>query len=74
MDLEPARAYDELVGVMSSEVNDPLVTPGDLDQSYLFEKIVADRPCVGDRMALAGAPDPLDIEAVRQWIVGGALK
>jgi hypothetical protein len=72
--LEPARAYDELVGVMSAQVNGLLVAPGDLDASYLFEKIANERPRVGDRMPLASALAPLDIEAVRQWIVGGALR
>ena len=74
LSLETARAYDELVGVMSSEVNGPLVAAGDLGDSFLYEKLASDRPRVGDRMPLATALDPLDIEAVRQWIVGGAPK
>jgi hypothetical protein len=74
LNLEPGRAFDELVGVASTEVDEPLVSPGDLDRSYLFEKLVSDRPRVGDRMPLATALETLDIEAVREWIIGGAPK
>ena len=72
LNLEAGRAFGELVGVPSTEVADQLVVPGDLEHSYLFEKITKDMPRVGDRMPLATALDPLDIEAVRQWIAGGA--
>jgi len=72
LNLEAGRAYGDLVGVHSTEVDDPLVAPGDLDHSYLYEKVTKDMPRVGDRMPLASALDPLDIEALRQWIAGGA--
>lgn len=74
LNLEPGRAFDELVGVTSSEVTDLLVKAGDPDGSYLFEKVTVDRPRVGDRMPIGNALDPLDIEAIRQWIDGGALE
>jgi hypothetical protein len=72
LDLEAGRAFAELVGVTSTEVADPLVVPGDPAGSYLFEKVDAAQPRVGDRMPIGNALDPLDIEAIRQWIVGGA--
>jgi hypothetical protein len=72
LNLEAVRAYDELVGVQSTEVDDLLVAAGDLDHSYLYEKVTKDTPRVGDRMPLANTLDPLDIEALRQWIAGGA--
>ncbi len=72
LNLEAGRAFAELVGVPSTEVDDRLVVPGDPALSYLFEKVNADQPRVGDRMPIGNALDALDIEAVRQWIVGGA--
>ena len=72
LNLEPGRAFDELVGVTSSEVADLLVKPNDPAGSYLFEKITSDQPRVGDRMPIGNALDPLDVEAIRQWIAGGA--
>ena len=50
LNLEAVRAFDELVGVASTEVDDPLVAPGDLEHSYLYEKVNTDTPRVGDRM------------------------
>jgi hypothetical protein len=38
----------------------------------LYEKVGSDTPRVGDRMSLANALDPLDVEALCQWIAGGA--
>jgi hypothetical protein len=72
LNLEPGRAFNELVNVKSSEVDDLLVKPGDTTGSFLFEKITADPPRVGDRMPIGNALDALDVEAIRQWIVGGA--
>ena len=74
LDLEAGRSFAELVGVTSSEVPDLLVKPGVPEQSYLFEKITSDAPRVGDRMPIGNVLDPLDVEAIRQWIVGGALE
>jgi hypothetical protein len=72
LNLEAVRAFAELVGVPSTQVDDLLVVPGDPARSYLFEKVDADQPRVGDRMPIGNALDALDIEAIRQWIVGGA--
>ena len=46
--------------------------PGDPEPAILFEKITIDEPRSGDRMPIGNALDPLDIEAIRQWIEGGA--
>jgi hypothetical protein len=72
LNLEAGRAFAELVDVPSSEVDDLLVVSGDPARSFLFEKVDAERPRVGDRMPIGNALDALDIEAIRQWIVGGA--
>ena len=72
LNLEAGLAFAELVDVSSSQVEDLLVVPGDPARSYLFEKVDAERPRVGDRMPLGNALDALDLEAIRQWIVGGA--
>lgn len=72
LNLEAGRAFAELVGVPSTQVDDLLVAAGDPARSYLFEKVDATQPRVGDRMPIGNALDALDIEAIRQWIVGGA--
>jgi hypothetical protein len=72
LNLEAGRAFAELVGVPSTQVDDLLVAPDDPAGSYLFEKVDSDQPRVGDRMPIGNALDALDIEAIRQWIVGGA--
>jgi hypothetical protein len=74
LSLEAGRAFDELVDVPSTQVDDLLVVPGDADSSYLLEKIAIETPRQGDQMPIGNALDPLDIEAVRQWIDGGALE
>ena len=66
------RSFDELVDAPSSQVDDLLVVPGDPDASYLFEKVASEAPRVGDRMPIGNALDALDVEAIRQWIAGGA--
>jgi hypothetical protein len=72
LNLEAGRAFDELVGVPSTQVEGLLVVSGDADASFLFEKIASETPTEGDRMPIGNPLDPLDIEAVRQWIEGGA--
>jgi hypothetical protein len=72
LNLEAGRSFAELVGVPSTEVDDLLVVPGDPDASFLFEKITNEEPRQGDRKPIGNALDPLDVEAVRQWIEGGA--
>lgn len=74
LNLEPGRAFDELINVHSAQVDGLLVVPGAPEQSYLFEKVSNDTPRQGDRMPIGNALDPLDVEAIRQWIAGGALE
>lgn len=53
-----------------------LVVPGDPDASYLFEKLAKPMPQVGNQMpprGAGGALPPQDVNAVRAWIVNGAL-
>jgi hypothetical protein len=68
-------AYDQLVGVESTEVPGLLrVKAGDAELSFLYEKLASATPQgFGSRMPLGG--DPLttqELEAVRLWIEGGA--
>jgi hypothetical protein len=72
LNLDSGNAFAELVNVPSVQVDDLRVKPGDPALSYLFEKITSERPRVGDRMPIGNALDPLDVEAIRQWIAGGA--
>jgi hypothetical protein len=72
LNLEAGRAFAELVGVPSTEVDQLLVVPGDPDASYLYAKIADEVPAQGDRMPIGNPLDPLDVQAVLQWIEGGA--
>jgi hypothetical protein len=72
LNLEPGRTYDELVGVASAQVDADLVRPGSPELSYLLEKVAAEEPTVGLRMPVGGALAEFEIEAIRQWIAGGA--
>lgn len=74
LNLEAGLAFAELVGAPSTQVDGLLVAPGGPEESYLFEKVAAERPQVGDRMPIGNILDPLDVEAIRQWIVGGAVE
>jgi hypothetical protein len=72
LNLEAGRAFAELVEIPSTQVEGLLVAPGNLEVSYLFEKIVSEMPQAGDRMPIGNILDPLEVEAIRQWITGGA--
>lgn len=72
LNLEAGRAFAELVEVASTQVDELLVSPGQPEMSYLFEKVANETPRIGDRMPIGNALDALDIEAIRQWIAGGA--
>jgi hypothetical protein len=74
LNLELGRSFTELVNAHSTEVDDVLVAPGSPEESYLFEKITADLPRSGERMPIGHPLDDLDIEAIEQWIAGGAPK
>ena len=72
LSLEAGRSFAELVNQPSTQVSDLLVAPGDLDRSYLYEKVASAAPRAGERMPIGNALDPLDVEAIRSWIAGGA--
>jgi len=49
----------------------PFVVPGDADQSYLVQILEADVDCV-PRMPTGGPLSAAQIQAVRDWVAGGA--
>ena len=71
-DLRAGKAYDNIVGVESSQGN-PLVDPGMPDNSYLYIKLLPDAGIAGDRMPLGGPYlEPATLETVYKWIERGA--
>jgi len=69
LDLTDANAFDQLVGIVSSQEPRFLrVRPGDPDQSLLLLKLLPNPP-VGARMPLSGARlGSADIATIRTWI------
>lgn len=63
--------------LVNAEANDApgrvLVVPGDVDASYLYEKLASDSPEVGERMPPGSALDERRLDMVRRWIEAGAL-
>lgn len=55
---EPARTCDGWL----------LVTPGSPDRSFLYHKLVDEKPPCGDRMPLGGALSEAQRRCVRDWI------
>jgi hypothetical protein len=72
LNLEAAFSSGELREVPSTQLDALRVSPGEPESSYLFEKITSDTPRFGERMPIGNVLDELDIEAIRQWILGGA--
>ncbi len=78
LDLEPARAYDDLVGVAATTIPGwgLRVAPGDPEHSYLLVKLGA----VAGPLGAAGTTMPLGSpllcaeirDAIRRWIAAGA--
>lgn len=62
--------YDGLVNVKSGSCPDwVLVTPGDPDNSFLWNKITQDQPACGERMPRGVEPLPqAALDCVRGWI------
>lgn len=48
------------------------VVPGDVDTSFLIDKVSNDTPSCGDRMPTGGVLPEFQIEALRKWIENGA--
>ena len=77
-DLSPGRAYNQTVGVPSTQIPRlKRVKPGDPDNSYLFQKITGAPGIVGVMMPQGCPGTPLagqclsadEIEAIRTWIL-----
>ena len=71
-----SRAYDYLVNQPSLECDDlrPLVTPGDLDRSYLVDKLLGRNLCTGHPMP-RGFSNQLTLDeraTVLAWVAEGA--
>lgn len=73
--LHPAGAWESLVGARSSEADMLLVTPGDIEQSYLYRKLTDTHLDAGG----SGEPMPFDskltaeqLATIRRWIEQGA--
>jgi mono/diheme cytochrome c family protein len=73
--LHPTGAWKNVVGASSSQVDMLLVTPGDLEQSYLYRKITNTHSEVGG----SGETMPFDstltdeqLHTIRSWIEQGA--
>ena len=78
MDLSPAVAFDNLVGVQAQGSSLALVEPGQPSLSYLYHKLSAKTfpgsyDVDGSPMPSAGdAISPGQLEAIRLWIEAGA--
>jgi hypothetical protein len=72
LNLEAGLSFAELISVASSQIEGVRVSPGQPEASYLFEKITSVEPRFGERMPIGNVLDELDVEAIRQWIAGGA--
>lgn len=71
--LTAGRAYAELVGVPASCGSAPLVTAGDVERSYLWNKLTGVGMCSGNQMPKRGESlSPSELELVRSWICRGA--
>jgi hypothetical protein len=76
LSLEPASAYQSLVGVRSSQRTELfLVEAYQPDRSYLIAKLEGGEQISGRRMPRNRPPRPQDeIDVIRRWIESGALK
>ncbi len=73
--LHPAGAWASLVEVGSSQVDMLLVTPGNLEQSYLYHKLTDTHTEVGgsgDKMPFDAALTAEQLATIRAWIEQGA--
>jgi hypothetical protein len=78
LNLEAARSYDSLVNVAANErPSENLVTPGDLDGSYCWQKLTTSQGIVGVLMPVGcpgippagGCMNDMELSAVQQWIL-----
>ena len=74
MNLSSANeSYAALVNVVSLQVSQDRVEPGDPDNSYLVRKLEGDAGIVGNRMPQGGPfLDQDTMNLIRQWVLDGA--
>ncbi|MDE0393897.1 MAG: hypothetical protein OYK82_03865 [Gammaproteobacteria bacterium] len=73
LDLSAGRSFANLVNVPSTQVDLNLVTPRDVNASYLVHKIEGRAGIVGRQMPIGALPlTNEEIETIRQWIAAGA--
>ena len=74
LDLSTGRAYSQLVGQPASCGSNILVTPGDVDRSYLMNKLTGvGMACGGSQMPKRGTSLPsAQLDLIRSWICRGA--
>lgn len=76
LSLHPTSAYENLVGVKSTQSPLPRVSPGKPEESYLFLKLTGEHlraGGTGERQPFGEAPlSAEDIDLVRRWIATGA--
>lgn len=72
MILSEGMAYQNIVNVKSKEMPRAMrVTPGDLNKSYLYDKITGNQDD-GDRMPPKKSLAKENIELIKAWILAGA--
>ena len=75
LDLTPAKAYNQMVGVNSQQVPRlKRIKPGDPDNSYLIHKLEGRSDIIGVRMPRGNGPYLTDgqILVIKRWIANGA--
>lgn len=85
LDLSAGHSYADLVGIQAPSYTDPptdescgglLVSPGNPDASYLYQKLSSAQPCAGlgmPRTEFGTAMLPAcEIQLVHDWIAAGA--
>lgn len=72
LSLQKGSVYENLVGVMSVQLDTmPRVTPGDLENSYLYLKLVGTHEAAGGygaAMPLGGQLRDRDMDPIVNWI------
>jgi len=70
-----AESYESLVEDTSEQCNGkPYVMAGDPAQSFLYEIVSEEDPSCSQRMPQGGILSRSQIELIRRWIAGGALR
>jgi hypothetical protein len=73
MNLSAGAAYDNIVGVRSTERSDlNRIEPGDPDRSYMVKKLRGDPDISGSPMPLVGSITPEARQLVIDWVLRGA--